>query len=47
MAGHRNISILREKMGPQRVARAKARAKEMQAEMLLTEAAQAGGRDPG
>lgn len=37
MAGHRNINVLRAKMGPQRVARAKARAKEMQAEMLLAE----------
>jgi plasmid maintenance system antidote protein VapI len=37
MAGHRHINVLREKMGPQRVARAKARAKEMQAEMLLAE----------
>jgi DNA-binding XRE family transcriptional regulator len=37
MAGHRSINILREKMGPQRVAKAKARAKEMEAEMLLTE----------
>jgi hypothetical protein len=34
MAGHRNINVLREKMGPERVARAKARAKEIQAEML-------------
>ncbi|MGA2497455.1 MAG: hypothetical protein ABSH20_06925 [Tepidisphaeraceae bacterium] len=37
MAGHRNINVLREKMGPQRVAKAKARAKEIQAEMLLAE----------
>ncbi len=37
MAGHRNINVLREKMGPERVAKAKARAKEMQAEMLLAE----------
>src|ERR1035437_2179569 len=37
MAGHRNISVLRAKMGPTRVARAKAHAKEIQAEMLLTE----------
>ena len=37
MAGHRNINLLREKMGPDRVAKAKARAKEIQAEMLLAE----------
>jgi len=37
MAGHRNISVLREKMGPERVAGAKARAREMQVEMLLAE----------
>jgi transcriptional regulator with XRE-family HTH domain len=37
MAGHRNINVLRKRMGPKRVAMAKARAKEMQAEMLLTE----------
>jgi DNA-binding XRE family transcriptional regulator len=37
MAGHRNINVLREKMGPVRVAKAKARAREIQAEMLLAE----------
>ncbi len=37
MAGHRSVNVLREKMGPARVAKAKARAKEMQAEMLLAE----------
>ena len=37
MAGHRSIDVLREKMGPRRVAKAKSRAKEMQAEMLLAE----------
>ena len=37
MAGHRNISVLREKMGPERVAGAKARPREMQVEMLLAE----------
>ena len=37
MAGHRNISVLREKMGPARVAKAKVRAREIQAEMLLAE----------
>ena len=37
MAGHRNINVLREKMGPERVARAKERARQMQAEMLLAE----------
>ena len=37
MAGHRNINVLRDAMGPERVARAKARAREMQAEMLLAE----------
>lgn len=37
MAGHRSINVLREKLGPERVAKAKARAKEMQAEMLLAE----------
>jgi DNA-binding XRE family transcriptional regulator len=37
MAGHRNINVLREKMGPKRVAKAKARARKFQAEMLLTE----------
>ena len=37
MAGHRNINILRKEMGPVRVARAKARAREIQAAMLLAE----------
>ena len=37
MAGHQGIDVLREKMGPKRVAKAKARAKTIQAEMLLTE----------
>ena len=37
MAGHRNINLLRGKIGPERVAKAKARAKEIQAEMLLAE----------
>lgn len=37
MPGHRSADILREKMGPQRVAKAKARARELQAEMLLAE----------
>jgi transcriptional regulator with XRE-family HTH domain len=37
MAGHRNINVLRKKMGPARVAKAKARAREIQAEMLLAE----------
>ena len=37
MAGHRNISELRKKMGTKRVAKAKARAHELQAQMLLTE----------
>lgn len=34
MAGHRNINVLREKMGPKRATKAKARAKEIQVEML-------------
>jgi DNA-binding XRE family transcriptional regulator len=37
MAGHRSINVLREKMGPKRVARAKARATKIEARMLLTE----------
>jgi hypothetical protein len=37
MAGHRNINVLREKIGSERVARAKARAKEIQAQMPLAE----------
>jgi transcriptional regulator with XRE-family HTH domain len=37
MSGHRSIEVLRKKMGAKRVAKAKARAREMQAEMLLTE----------
>ena len=37
MAGHRSINVLRDKMGPARVARAKAHARQMQAEMLLAE----------
>src|SRR2546421_4219000 len=37
MAGHRSINVLRERMGKKRVAKAKARARKMQAEMLLTE----------
>lgn len=37
MAGHQSIDVLRERMGPKRVAKAKARAKEVQVEMLLTE----------
>jgi len=43
MAGHRSVNILREKMGPERTAKAKARAKEMQAEMLLAELRKLGG----
>ena len=31
MPGHQHINVLRKKMGPQRVAKAKARAKELQA----------------
>jgi DNA-binding XRE family transcriptional regulator len=37
MAGHRSINVLRGKMGADRVARAKARATEMETEMLLSE----------
>jgi DNA-binding XRE family transcriptional regulator len=37
MAGHRGINALREKMGPARVAKAKARAREIEARMLLAE----------
>ena len=37
MAGRHHIDELRKKMGPERVAKAKARAREMHAEMLLTE----------
>jgi DNA-binding XRE family transcriptional regulator len=37
MAGHRSINDLRKKMGARRVAKAKAQARKMQAEMLLTE----------
>jgi transcriptional regulator with XRE-family HTH domain len=37
MAGHRSINVLREKMGPQRVVKAKTHARQMQAEMLLAE----------
>jgi transcriptional regulator with XRE-family HTH domain len=37
MAGHQNINVLRKKMGPHRVAKAKERARELQADMLLTE----------
>ena len=37
MSGHRSINVLREELGPQRVAKAKAHAREMQAEMLLAE----------
>ena len=37
MAGHRHINVLREKMGKARVATTKARARKIQAEMLLTE----------
>ena len=37
MAGHRNIGVLREQMGPKRVAKAKSHAKNMQAQMLLAE----------
>jgi len=43
MAGHRNFDVLREKMGPQRAAKAKARAREMLAEMLLAELRKLGG----
>jgi DNA-binding XRE family transcriptional regulator len=37
MAGHRSVNVLREIMGPERVAKAKAQAREMQAQMLLAE----------
>ncbi|HVX83484.1 MAG TPA: XRE family transcriptional regulator [Phycisphaerae bacterium] len=37
MPGHHSIQILRKKIGPKRAAQAKARAKAIQAEMLLTE----------
>src|SRR5438132_6786305 len=37
MAGRANINLLREKMGLRRVAKAKTRARKVQAEMLLTE----------
>ncbi len=37
MAGHRSINVLREKMGPRRVAKAKTKARQIHAEMLLTE----------
>jgi len=43
MAGHRSINVLRGKMGPQRTAKAKAKAREMQAEMLLAELRKLGG----
>jgi DNA-binding XRE family transcriptional regulator len=37
MAGHRSINVLRNELGSERVAKAQARAKEMQAEMLLAQ----------
>jgi DNA-binding XRE family transcriptional regulator len=37
MAGHRNFSELRAKMTPSQQSRAKARAEQLQAEMLLSE----------
>ena len=43
MAGHRSINVLRDKMGPERSAKAKARAQKMQAEMLLAELRKLGG----
>jgi len=43
MAGRHHIDELRKKMGPERVAKAKARAREMHAEMLLTELRQIQG----
>ena len=43
MAGHKPFSELAAKMSPERQARAKARTKEMLAEMLLSEARQFSG----
>lgn len=37
MAGHKSVRVLDEKLGPERLAQARAKAREMMAEMVLAE----------